>query len=156
MTENEYNTETSRLRNRLLITARYYLGSTAFYAEDIVQEVFIRMWQQRDNISVPADSFAFILVRNMCIDKLRKIKREAEACSMTDFSPDSNIQLIEKVISAAETLSPTLQNIFTMRHIEGKEITEIASVTGNSLPAIRKALSRARMAIKDKFLKETE
>lgn len=40
-----------------------------------------------------------------------------------------------------------------LRHMEGMEINDIAKLTGSKETAVRKALSRARHAIKNQFLK---
>jgi RNA polymerase sigma-70 factor (ECF subfamily) len=44
------------------------------------------------------------------------------------------------------------QTIVRLRHMEGMEMRQIAELTGSSEVAVRKALSRARKAIKEQFL----
>ena len=71
MTENEYKTEILCLRGKLLTIARSYLGGATLQAEDVVQDVFIRLWQMRDRVTTPAGPLAAVMVRNMCVDQLR-------------------------------------------------------------------------------------
>ena len=59
----------------------------------------------------------------------------------------------EKVIALIDTLPTMQQTIMRLRHMEGMEINDIAKLTGSKETAVRKALSRARHAIKNQFLK---
>jgi RNA polymerase sigma-70 factor (ECF subfamily) len=54
-----------------------------------------------------------------------------------------------------EALPTMQQTILRLRHVEGMEYSEIARITGSSEEAVRKALSRARLAIREKYRKET-
>lgn len=153
MTDQQYQSEISRLRPGLICIARRYLGEASLQAEDVVQEVCIRLWQMRANVSVPAGGLATVMVRNICIDTLRKQQRETEAYSEADLAPQSNAVLFDRVIESVGSLSPMLQTVFRMRHIDGKDTNEIAIAIGSNEAAVRKALSRARMAIREKLLK---
>ena len=153
MTDQEYQSEISRLRPGLICIARRYLDNASLQAEDVVQEVCIRLWQMRGNISVPAGGLATVMVRNLCIDTLRKQQREADAYSQADIAPESNAALFDRVIECVGSLPPTLQTVFRMRHIDGKDTKEIAVATGSNEAAVRKALSRARMTIREILMK---
>ena len=70
MNGNEYKKELSRLRPRLVGIARKYLAD-ADEAEDAVQDAMLRIWQMKEQLKLPIDSFAFILVRNISVSMLR-------------------------------------------------------------------------------------
>lgn len=70
MNGNEYKKELSRLRPRLVGIARKYLAD-ADEAEDAVQDAMLRIWQMKEQLRLPIDSFAFILVRNISVSMLR-------------------------------------------------------------------------------------
>ena len=70
MNGNEYKKELSRLRPRLVGIARKYLAD-ADEAEDAVQDAMLRIWQMKEQLRLPIDSFAFILVRNISVNMLR-------------------------------------------------------------------------------------
>ena len=54
------------------------------------------------------------------------------------------MQLVDKL--------PTMQQtIMRLRHMEGMEMCEIATLTGSNETAVRKALSRARQAIRQQL-----
>jgi RNA polymerase sigma-70 factor (ECF subfamily) len=58
---------------------------------------------------------------------------------------------IERMMKVIETLPDMQQTILRLRHMEGMEFKEIAELTGSTEAAVRKALSRARQAVRDKF-----
>ena len=70
MTQEEYKDEARRLRPRLLEVARRYLGDED--AEDTVQDALLRLWQMLDQLHLPLDALASVLVRNLCVDRLRR------------------------------------------------------------------------------------
>jgi translation elongation factor TU len=59
----------------------------------------------------------------------------------------------EKVMQLIATLPDAQQAILRMKHIDGLETSEIASITGSSEEAIRKNLSRARKRILKMFIR---
>ncbi|WP_461186510.1 RNA polymerase sigma factor, partial [Trueperella pyogenes] len=50
------------------------------------------------------------------------------------------------------TLPTMQQTILRLRHMEGMEMQQIAELIGSNEVAVRKALSRARKAIKAQYL----
>ena len=59
---------------------------------------------------------------------------------------------LERIVSIMNSLPTMQQTIVRLRHMEGMEMRQIAELTGSSEVAVRKALSRARKAIKEQFL----
>ena len=56
-----------------------------------------------------------------------------------------------RVMQIIDTLPTLQQTIMRLRHVEGMEMSEIATLTGSSEVAVRKALSRARQAVRERF-----
>ena len=155
MTQEEYKEEARRLRPRLLQTARRYL--TEDDAEDTVQDVLLRLWQMVDTLRMPIDALATVLVRNFCVDRLRRLKPShtlTNSCEQADETDTD--ERIERVLSMIDALPTLQQTILRLRHIEGMEMKEIAALTGSSETAIRTALSRARKAVRTQYLKQYE
>ena len=157
MTQEEYKEEALRLRPRLLQTARRYLSEDD--AEDTVQDVLLRLWQMVDTLRMPIDALATVLVRNYCIDRLRR-QRQGERwrvegnCEQADDTETD--ERIERVLAMIDTLPTLQQTILRLRHIEGMEMRQIAELTGSSEVAIRKTLSRARQTLKQQYEKRYE
>ena len=155
MTQEEYKEEARRLRPQLLQTARRYLNEDD--AEDTVQDVLLRLWQMVDTLRMPIDALATVLVRNFCVDRLRR-QRPSQALTASCEQPEETEtdERIERVLEMIGTLPTLQQTILRLRHIEGMGMKEIAELTGSSEVAIRKTLSRARQTLKQQYQKRYE
>ena len=155
MTQQEFKEEAQRLRPRLMLTARQYLGDDD--AEDTVQDALLRLWQMVGELRQPLDALAQRLTRNLCIDKVRRKKATVTltANGETDEADDDD-ERIERMMAVVSSLPDLQQTILRLRHLEGMEMNEIADLTGSSEVAIRKALSRARQAVRQKYMKQYE
>ena len=168
MTQEEFKEEALRVRPQLLQVARHYLGNDD--AEDLVQDALLRLWQMVAEVRRPMDSLASRLTRNLCIDHLR---RQKPTLSVPDGLPlgntDENMQAqvydgstigedarIERMMRVIEALPSLQQTILRLRHIDGMEMKDIALLIGSNEVAIRKALSRARQAIRQQYMKQYE
>jgi RNA polymerase sigma-70 factor (ECF subfamily) len=102
-----------------------------------------------------------VMVRRLSLSR----KRTAATISLTDCqqtdvsndaSPEEQLIMQEeeaKVMQLIATLPDAQQAILRMKHIDGLETSEIASITGSSEEAIRKNLSRARKRILKMFIR---
>lgn len=155
MTQEEFKEEAQRLRPRLMLTARRYLGDDD--AEDTVQDALLRLWQMVGELRQPFDALALRLTRNLCIDQVRRRK---PTVVLTDSGgtdqADGDDERIERMMAVVSTLPDLQQTILRLRHLEGMEMNEIAELTGSSEVAVRKALSRARQAVRQKYMKQYE
>ena len=155
MTQEEFKEEAQRLRPRLMLTARRYLGDDD--AEDTVQDALLRLWQMVGELRQPFDALALRLTRNLCIDQVRRRK---PTVMLTDSGgtdqADGDDERMERMMAVVSALPDLQQTILRLRHLEGMEMNEIADLTGSSEVAIRKALSRARQAVRQKYMKQYE
>lgn len=155
MTQEEYKEEARRLRPRLLQTARRHLNDDD--AEDTVQDVLLRLWQMVDTLHMPIDGLATVLVRNFCVDRLRRQRPSQELTNEYEQADETETdERIERVLTLIDALPTLQQTILRLRHIEGMEMREIAELTGSNEVAIRKTLSRARQALKQQYEKRYE
>lgn len=138
-----------------MLTARRYLGDDD--AEDTVQDALLRLWQMVGELRQPLDALAQRLTRNLCIDQVRRRKPTVMLTDSngTDLA-DGDDERIERMMAVVSTLPDLQQTILRLRHLEGMEMNEIADLTGSSEVAIRKALSRARQAVRQKYMKQYE
>ena len=151
MTTETFRQEAQRMRTTLVRLAFGILRDSD-EAEDVVQDVLLRLWQMRDQLRMPIEPLARVLTRNRCIDIVRRKKPAAEL-SMAVFQEEDEAlrERIEGMMKVIETLPDLQQTILRLRHMEGMEFKEIAELTGSTEAAVRKALSRARQAVRDKF-----
>ena len=151
MTTETFRQEAQRMRTTLVRLAFGILRDSD-EAEDVVQDVLLRLWQMRDQLRMPIEPLARVLTRNRCIDIVRRKKPAAEL-SMAVFQEEDEAlrERIERMMKVIESLPDLQQTILRLRHMEGMEFKEIAELTGSTEAAVRKALSRARQAVRDKY-----
>ena len=106
-------------------------------AEDLVQEVMLRLWDMRQNIKAEDNlkALAITIMRNKFYDQCRHEER--------NFTTDKQI---------VAQLPPLQQQIFRMKEIEGYTADEIMQITGCTADNLRKNLSRARLKIRETYM----
>ena len=138
----------------LIAEATKYLGDTND-AEDMVQDAMMRLWQMCSQLHSPVDGLARILVRNLCLDAIRRRKPregiEALPAAIGNSNEAVEHERIERMMSEVESLPDVPQTILRLRHMEGMEMKDIARLLQMEEAAVRKALSRARQAVREKL-----
>lgn len=155
MTADEFTNEVKRIRQQLKGIAERYLGN-AEEAEDVVQDVLLKLWQIRGALRLPLYGFASAFVRNRSIDALRKRKPTTDLDERLADADETTDDRLEKVMRIVRTFPTMQQMVMELRHVQGMEMKDIAHITGTSEAAVRQTLSRARRAIRQQFLKEGE
>lgn len=131
-------------------------------AEDAVQEVFLRLWHKRSDVSQFQDKAAYCttMTKNICIDRIRAHRPTLDDTiletkidlqqSPEDLVEDTdNREVIRKII---DTL-PTLQKeILKLKDIEGYDTKEIMDMHNMTAEAVRINLSRARKRLREMYL----
>jgi len=145
--------------NRLVYTVSVRVLGEPQAAEDLSQEVFMRVWRKPDmqvNDNGMAAWFA-VVARNRSIDVLRQRKNfvdvdDAVVENETGFTPSFDRGLLaEKARQAMTLVSLEQQQAIQMAFFEGLTHTEIAERTGLPLGTvktrIRSAVSSLRKAM---------
>lgn len=145
-----------KARRHLLEKACSLLGNTED-AEDVLQDVFVKLWQQPQ--ALPPKEMVSLLttaVRNQSIDELRRRRfRPAEFVEgIPDAVPDASDEQdifpeVERIINAA--LTPLQQDILRRHDMEGESYESIAETLHMQPTAVRMQLSRARKTIREQY-----
>lgn len=136
------------------------LGSEAD-ARDAVQDLFIKLWNRREKLSEIASPQAYgtRMIRNICLDRLRKAGIPAEDIEQTgtaDISdeifrqPDRVMVSREMLVRLKETvagLPQKQQEVVELRFFRQMEYDEIVAATGLSYINVRVLVNRARKTI---------
>lgn len=139
-----------------------YLGDIQ-EAEDVVQTVFLRLWEQRKNwnISVPLKSYLFSSVRNESLNVIRHRQvvsdSEREVIRIyreigTDDKFEDNQDLLglqEEIQRAFDALPSRCREIFTLSRRGGLTYPEIAKVLGISENTVSTQMGRALKHFRD-------
>lgn len=139
------------MRPQLINQARRYLADTDD-AEDVVQDALLRLWLIRSQLQVPMERMAAVVVRNLCVDHLRRRKPRVPVDQLPEQEQPTADERIDRILAIVDMLPPLQQTILRLRHMEGMEMADIAELTGSNEVAVRKALSRARQAVREKYL----
>ena len=131
-------------------------------AEDMVQEVYMKLWGKREELPdvQNMEAYCVALTKNMCIDRLRLA--EVDRVDVDDVSlslaaaDDVASQLerqdaVEQVKLIIETLPEKQQQVITLRDIRDCTFEEIEEQTGLTAVNVRALLSRARKTIRERF-----
>ncbi|MDR1780611.1 MAG: RNA polymerase sigma factor [Tannerella sp.] len=130
-------------------------------AEDIVQDVYMKLWLLRDELGSynSITALATKITKNLCLNRLKEFQREHESLDVVDAAseaPTPAERLEQKdnlrhLMNALAMLPDLQRNVLRLRHLEGMEIDKIAELTGSAPEAVRVNLSRARKRIKELF-----
>lgn len=159
-TEAQYIEFFSKHRDTLYRLALNICGDSV-EAEDIVQDVFERVWRARDKVMQSAYPKAYIcrIAHNLAIDRERT-KRRRETFTIEEHtlsnSHDAFVELsdIKSITQRAIASLPEKQRLaIHLRDIEGYEIDEIAEAIGCDNSSVRMNLSRARSSVREAVTK---
>ncbi len=153
-------------RDRLYFFALRITNSSQ-QAEDLVQDVFVKLWLQRNNLAEIYNFQAWIyrVIRNQAISDLRRISLETTILAHLKKESGNVSQLADEVLlrkqlqevlqQAIDKLPPRQKQIYTMIRIEGLKQDEIASRLNISISTVQnhmtEALKKLRMILGKEF-----
>ena len=133
-------------------------------AEDIVQEVGLKLWERRDELAAvrSVEAYAMSATRNRCNDYARSPGRRTDqlmempddAHEQTPYESLEKTDMVAFVRLLIDRLPEQQQMVIRLRDIEGYELEEIAEILNISGSATRANLSRARQKIREELLKQ--
>lgn len=122
-------------------------------AEDIIQEVFIKLWENPiGNITKSLRAYLFFMVKNRCVDYLRSVKVEdkkrMKLMEAQLISDSVDIELDEQAIylikTAIEELPDQCRQVYKLSVFEGLRNHEIAEELGISESSVKVQIFRAK------------
>jgi RNA polymerase sigma-70 factor (family 1) len=117
----------------------FHLSGSSGQADELVQEVFLKIWLNRDKIPhvLRFDNWLFTIARNQVFDMLKGMAKEASARrQMAELQEPEGGSVEDSLLSkenelrlqqALERLSPRQKLIFTLSRHQGMKHEEIAS-----------------------------
>ena len=136
-------------------------------AEDVVQEAFVRAYQNLNRYRDEAKFTTWILriVTNLCTDRARSSQRrtaleQQEACGALDWmtlgNPDDPVGNLEEdrrkgvLKRALGALPHHHRTMIVLRDMEEREYPDIASILGCTVGGAKLRVLRARRALRDR------
>lgn len=132
--------------------------------EDVVQEVFFRIWKNRKSLEIKSSTRNFLItnVKNSCIDYLRRkdveqtyIMTQTDKLSENEHSDELyTVKELEETINKSLTKLPDkIREVFEMSRFEGLTYAEIAAEKNISIKTVEAYMTRSlkilRVELKD-------
>jgi len=135
-------------------------------AEEIVQDLFVRLWQERQKLKIESslNGYLFRAVHNRCLhwlDHSRVVEKHArEMSEKQEEKTESPVEIMQynelqlKIAKVIEKLPERCGRIFCMNRFEGFKYAEIAEKLSVSVKTVEANMGRALKEFR-KALKET-
>lgn len=156
MSTKDFEDKVLSLAERIFSMVSRILGNRE-NAEDAVQEIMIKLWDQRRKIEnhPNINGFVFLTARNYCLDLLKKKNPHIDSSDIVVkmMAPETSQHQVEwkELNTIIETILEKLpaqqREIIMMRDFDGFEFNEIAAVTNLTVEHVRVLLSRARKQV---------
>ena len=134
-------------------------------AEEIVQDVFVYLWEKRDDYQISTSAAAYLAraVRNRCLNHLKsRAARYDWSQEIQDYqhpvdtAPDDTLQVTE-LTAALEHILPQLpercQLVFSLIRYEERSYQEVADQLGVSVKAIEYHMGKALRLIRQHLVR---
>ena len=159
MTHTEFKKRFIPLHQRLYREA-YRMLCDQFEAEDAVQNLYLRLWEQREQLEnlIAPEAYCIRMLRNICIDRWRVVRLRDEETLDEDTAvgnapPDIEQKEASEFIEHFLAGLPEIQRRVMLMQMKGVGFDEIAKLTGLSEVNVRVIISRVRKRFKEIYYK---
>ena len=168
--ETKYRYFIQQYKNRVFTYALYMLKNR-MDADDVTQEVLIKIWQNIDDVNfLSAGTWIIRTTHNRCIDLLRKrgveIRREVADDELFEETFEGNNRendpyikyqlkhMSEKIKEAIQRLPENLKSVFVLYEIQNLKYSEISKALDIPLNSVKVYLLRARKRLQQELKRE--
>jgi RNA polymerase sigma-70 factor (ECF subfamily) len=138
-------------------------------AEDVAQEVLVRLWKHRQRIDPPrVRAWVLRVTRNLVIDVVRRrrvhaaqadgVVAETAAAWLAASAPAAEAETSPALRAALESAIAALEepyrSLLVVREIQGFSYEQIAEAFGMPLGTVKAYLHRARRRVREELLRE--
>ena len=160
MTREQFQIEILPLREKLY---RYALSITLdiALAEDVLQDVFIKLWTKKDELDPVKNREAWCVrvVRNQALDRIRQRKRQPLELEKVHYTVGDSAtvdslehqDLLQQIRGVLEKLPEQQREIFRLRELMGYSNAEIEEILNLNHSQVKVSLFRARQIIRKKI-----
>ena len=133
------------IKDNLYRLARRFLISND-EAQDAVQEVFLKLWKNKEAIKKyrSPEAFAYTMTKNYCLDRLKSKQASNLKLVHTNFENRTDLEQhieakdgVSLLFKLMETLPEQQKTILHLRDVEQLEFAEIAKITNTSQANVR-------------------
>lgn len=133
-------------------------------AKDIVQETFIRVWQNMGEYDLQKNftTWIYTIATRLCLDRLKRMKQTVpmpeDEKVLRRFASDvdthrtlENKEWMSIVRMLAEELGEKQRMVFTLCQLEGLSSSEVEEITGLDAKQVKSNLYVARQTIRERL-----
>ena len=155
-------------RQQLIFNIAYKLTKSRTSSKEIVQDVFLKIWNRREELPAVDNFGAYInrMARNQSIDALRLLAREAlrtvqlqeDQLKKGDSQTEETVQFQEtsRILHLAlESLPPQQRKVYQLCHEQGLKYEEAAQALGLSPGTVHTHMKQALKNIRN-YLKQMD
>jgi RNA polymerase sigma-70 factor (ECF subfamily) len=134
-------------------------------SEDIVQDVFVKVWNNRDQLDKDRNikSLVYTMVKNHSLEVLRRDGiglRVVRIISKTEEDSQSNIQeeeienykLLDQIYVSIRQLPPKCGEVFTLSKVNGLTYTQIAERMNISVKTVENHMGKALKLLREMII----
>ncbi|KGK29360.1 MULTISPECIES: RNA polymerase sigma factor [Cellulophaga] len=156
--EQVYN-ELFKTNSKTVFNYIYYKYGNEEKAYDVVQEAFIKLWENCKKVAPEkAKSFVYTVANNLYLNVLKaekvRFKHAKDTLDVTHESPEFLLEEKQFKLKLEQALSDLPENqrsTFLLNRIDGKKYKEIAELEGVSVKAIEKRMHLALKSLREKI-----
>jgi RNA polymerase sigma-70 factor (ECF subfamily) len=148
--------------SRLLFRVAHSVLRNQAEAEDVVQDVFVRVIERRRSLQAIRDMRVWLvrIAWNLALDRRRRIRPTqmdesfAENLAANTMPADEKLyesQRLKLVLIEMERLPKAERHVLLLSAVEELDMTEMAQVVGRSESAVRALLFRARTRLRERL-----
>lgn len=151
-------------KNKLFRFALRFLGSEE-EAKDVVQEVFIRVWNGREQMKDIQnwEAWCMRITRNLSLDRIRSLSRKQTQPIEETFdvhhealTPHESTEMhesMQRITQLIASLPEKQRQIIHLRDVEGYSYNEISEILELDMNQVKVNLFRARNSVREKMIK---
>lgn len=163
MTPESFQNHVLPVKNKLYRFALRFLGDEE-EAKDVVQEVFVRVWNGRSQMAGVQnwEAWCMRITKNLSLDRIRAMSRkqaqplEQQTHTHPDtFTPYDSTETLENMKRINELIAglPEKQRqVMHLRDIEGYSYQEIADILEIDMNQVKVNLFRARASVRQQLI----
>ena len=130
-------------------------------AEDIVQDVFLKIWRNRSQLDHQQSVKAYLYraAINTALNYLEKTKYNSSLDDAHEYTPSANNtddtiayqETEQRIQNAIDTLPPKCKVVFTLSRFEEQSYAEIAQTLDISVKAVEKHMGKALKILREQL-----
>jgi RNA polymerase sigma factor (sigma-70 family) len=151
-------------KNKLFRFAFKFLGNEE-EAKDVVQEVLIKVWNGREQMSQIEnwEAWCMRITRNLSLDRIRSMTRKQtepievsynlQHQSLTPYENAEARESMQRITQFIADLPDKQRQVMHLRDVEGYSYNEICDILEIDLNQVKVNLFRARNSVREKLTK---